>query len=94
MTSTRIATPIAPQTISTARDVRNRLPGSGRDRAFSSFGFGHSTASARNEMTSTTAAPQPNSHRGSGRSARAVRPCAIAAVGHASVGDGGDRRRE
>src|SRR3954469_12164572 len=82
MTSASTATPIAPQAISTGADVRNRRKPTGREVPCQSFGFGHSTASARNDTTSTTAAPQPNSQCGSGRSARAVRPCAIAAAGH------------
>src|SRR3954449_2675095 len=47
-----------------------------RPRSSCSSGFGHSTASAANERTSTTAAAQPNSHLGIGRSVLPTSPCA------------------
>src|SRR3954464_14543198 len=47
-----------------------------RPRSSWSSGLGHSTASAANETTSTTAAAQPNSHFGIGRSVRPTRPWA------------------
>src|SRR3954463_4770382 len=65
-------TPIRPRSGSTTRGMSNqRLP-----RSSCSSGLGHSTASAANESTSTTAAAQPNSHFGIGRSVLPTSPWA------------------
>src|SRR3954463_11387436 len=66
------ATPMAPSSGSTNPGIRN----SRRPRSSCSSGFGHSTARAANERTSTTAAAQPNSHFGIGRSVLPTSPCA------------------
>src|SRR3954452_24425227 len=65
-------TPISPNSGSTTRGMSTQR----RPRSSWSSGFGQSTASAANERTSTTAAAQPNSHFGIGRSVRPTRPCA------------------
>src|SRR3954452_177632 len=65
-------TPISPNSGSTTRGMSNQR----RPRSSWSSGFGHSTASAANDRTSTTAAAQPNSHFGIGRSVLPTRPCA------------------
>ena len=63
------ATPIAPQTISTKRlpSARPSRAAAAATAASSSRGFGHSTASAANEITSTAAAAHANTTSGSGR---------------------------
>src|SRR3954452_10947830 len=65
-------TPIRPTSGSTARGMSNQR----RPRSSWSSGLGHSTASAANESTSTTAAAQPNSHFGIGRSVLPTSPWA------------------
>ena len=71
--------PISPQTTSVTRLVsaRESHAGSAANPPSCSRGWGHRTARATNEMTSTTAAAQPNSHSGIGRSVRPTMPCAI-----------------
>src|SRR5262245_47070415 len=64
------ATPIVPHTTSTKRlpSARPIPSGSGRHGGVPSIrGFGHSTASAANEITSTAAAAHANTTSGSGR---------------------------
>src|SRR5205814_529273 len=75
-------TPSAPHAPAThAGSAINR-----RSRGCCRRGVGHSVASATKETTSTTAAAQPNSQPGTGRSARPTRPCAHAAAGRPPAG--------
>ena len=87
MTTTSSSTPTSPQRISIPRLVRTRpsASGSGRKRSSSNRGFVQRVASAANDTTMTTAAPQLNSQIGMGRSARPVSPCAKAEPGIASA---------
>ena len=69
---------MTPPATSTARlpSARPAPPGSGRQPASSSRGFGHSAASATNETQSTAAAAHANSHSGIGSCERCTSPCA------------------
>ena len=57
-----------------ARHAGRAGPAAGASGRAVSFGSGHSSASATNETTSTTAAAHPNSHSGIGRLARWTSP--------------------
>src|ERR1700712_3830531 len=83
MTSASRTTPSAPAAIRTAALVSRRPNRSGRVRQLSpwSFGCGHSRARAANEASSTSPAPQANSHFGIGRAGRGGRPVAPAGAG-------------
>src|SRR4051795_9947914 len=65
-------TPMAPSRGSTNCGMVNQR----RPRSSCNAGFGHRTARAANERTSTTAAAQPNSHFGIGRSVLPTSPWA------------------
>ena len=75
-------TPIAPHNTSSGRLTHPRT--SGRQLSCSRRGVGHSTASAKNEITSTAAAAHANSHCGIGSGGRWARPCASATAGRKS----------
>ena len=67
--------------ICTGSDAIARPPLIGRQLSCSRRGCGHSTASAKNEITSTAAAAHANSHCGIGSCWRWTSPCASATPG-------------